>query len=89
MEYTLLPKKMLIIIDNVNESQMYPGTLSEPSYNEENEVAAVKILSFGENRTSGRLKCWNYEGTHRYQDCNILLKGIFCFGCGEPNVLKR
>lgn len=34
------------------------------------------------------LKCWNCEGRHRYHECSLPIKTIFCFGCGRKNILK-
>lgn len=34
-----------------------------------------------------KLKCWNCAGPHVYQDCTESAR-IFCFGCGNPNILK-
>lgn len=33
--------------------------------------------------------CWNCKDMgHRYQNCSIPTKGIFCYGCGRSNILK-
>lgn len=38
--------------------------------------------------TVNSMRCWNCSGQHRFQECDIPIRSIFCFGCGKKDVLK-
>lgn len=54
----------------------------DPSYNQPKESYNIDAMNM-------RLKCWNCRGPHVYQDCEKPITHIFCFGCGNPGLLKK
>lgn len=51
-----------------------------------NEIQAVH-RNISEFNVSA-IKCWNCGSGHRFQDCDIPIKSIFCFGCGKKDTVK-
>lgn len=73
--------------DNYDDGQMYDD---EHDYNPFPDGPAYQEVSQIESQ-SNNVICWNCKGIgHTYQACTkpVPLNGIFCFGCGAPNILK-
>lgn len=52
-------------------------------------IAAMKTTEELNLDNPNNLVCWNCcEKGHRYQDCDQSPLHVFCYGCGQPNILK-
>lgn len=60
------------------QSFIYPDSLGN--------IDAINRTNRGEHDIG--LKCWNCGGLHKFPECEVPIKGVFCFGCGRRDVLK-
>lgn len=72
------------IYNSTSSTSDNSNSLNDPGMNNLNAI--YNRNNSGSNYN--QVRCWNCDGSHRFHDCELPVKGIFCFGCGKKDTLK-